>query len=152
MSERVRGALFNTLGELDGMSVLDAFAGSGALSFEAVSRGAEYVTAIEIDKTAQKAIERTTQELRLKDKIKLVRANCSSWSSNNPDIKFDIVIAAPPYDDLQLKVVEKLSEHLSPGGIFVLDWPGHLPLPVIVSLELVTHKDYGDAQLAFYKR
>jgi 16S rRNA (guanine966-N2)-methyltransferase len=43
MSEKVRGALFNALGDIEGLSVLDAFAGSGALSFEAVSRGAKSV-------------------------------------------------------------------------------------------------------------
>jgi 16S rRNA (guanine(966)-N(2))-methyltransferase RsmD len=53
MSDKVRGSLFNTLGDIDGLTILDAFAGSGALAFEAISRGAEHVLAIEIDNRAQ---------------------------------------------------------------------------------------------------
>ena len=47
MSEKTRGALFNTLGDIEGLSVLDGFAGSGALVFEAISRGAVSALAIE---------------------------------------------------------------------------------------------------------
>jgi 16S rRNA (guanine966-N2)-methyltransferase len=56
MSDKMRGALFNALGDIDGLSVLDAFAGSGALAFEAVSRGAGHAVAIDVDKSAQRAI------------------------------------------------------------------------------------------------
>ena len=49
MSDKARGGLFNALGDISGLTVLDAFAGSGALSFEAISRGAESVIAVDID-------------------------------------------------------------------------------------------------------
>jgi 16S rRNA (guanine966-N2)-methyltransferase len=52
MSDKVRGAVFGVLGDIKGLSVLDAFAGSGALSIEAVSRGAKYAVAIDVDKRA----------------------------------------------------------------------------------------------------
>jgi 16S rRNA (guanine966-N2)-methyltransferase len=54
MSERMRGSLFNILGDIKGKTILDAFAGSGALSFEAVSRGAVHALTLEKDKIAQK--------------------------------------------------------------------------------------------------
>ncbi|HKX24038.1 MAG TPA: RsmD family RNA methyltransferase, partial [Candidatus Saccharimonadales bacterium] len=56
MAERVRGAMFNALGDIEGLTVLDAFAGSGALAFEAISRGAKSVVVVERDKRAQRII------------------------------------------------------------------------------------------------
>jgi 16S rRNA (guanine966-N2)-methyltransferase len=101
MSDKARGGLFNALGDLSDLSVLDAFAGSGALSFEAISRGASSAVAVDIDKSAYQAMQESISALGLEDKIKAIRANVSGWSDNNSDALFDIVIAAPPYDDLQ---------------------------------------------------
>jgi len=151
MSDRVRGALFNTLGDIEGLTVLDAFAGTGALSFEALSRGAQSALLIEIDTPAQRIIQQNIKSLSLEKQAKLVSANSSGWSDKNPDQRFDIVIAAPPYDDLQLEVVEKLVKHVVNDGIFVLDWPGKTEAPEIPGLTQVTHKIYGDAQLVFYR-
>jgi 16S rRNA (guanine966-N2)-methyltransferase len=151
MSDKVRGALFNILGDIQGLSVLDAFAGSGALGFEALSRGAGQVLAIEIDAKAQKTIASNAKTLDAAGQFKLVRANCSSWSDTNPANEFDIVLAAPPYDDLQLPVVEKLSRHVAKGGLYVLDWPGKTPAPDLPSLTILNQKNYGDAQLVFYE-
>jgi len=151
MSDRVRGALFNTLGDIEGLTVLDAFAGTGALSFEALSRDAASALLIEIDKPAQRAIQESITMLGLKSQAKLVSANSSGWSDNNPERRFDIVIAAPPYDDLQLSVVQKLARHVAPDGLFVLDWPGKTAAPEIPGLEQIEQKNYGDAQLVFYR-
>ncbi|HSW79936.1 MAG TPA: RsmD family RNA methyltransferase [Candidatus Saccharimonadales bacterium] len=151
MSDRVRGALFNALGDISDLKVLDAFAGSGALSIESISRGAESVIAIDIDKSAAETIKSNVTQLGLQQKIKAIRANASGWSDNNPDIKFDIVIAAPPYDDLQLPVVIKIIRHLKTDGIFVLDWPGKLEQPQLDGLKIVHNKNFGDAQLVFYQ-
>lgn len=151
MSEKVRGALFNLLGDVRGLTFLDAFAGSGALSFEAISRGAKQAVAIDIDKKAYETMAKNVQKLGIRDQVKIIRANASSWSDNNPEVRFDIVIAAPPYDDLQLQVVTKLIKHIKPGGLFVLDWPGKQPAPAIGGLEIIANKNYGDAQLIFYK-
>lgn len=151
MADKVRGALFNALGDIDRLTVLDAFAGSGALGFEAISRGAKHATAIDIDKSAVKTITRTVQDLGIHESIKVIRANAGSWSDNNPALLYDIVIAAPPYNDLRLQIVQKLARHVSATGLFVLDWPGKDRLPAIDGLRLVRQKNHGDAQLAFYK-
>jgi 16S rRNA (guanine966-N2)-methyltransferase len=152
MSEKVRGALFNTLGDIEGLTILDAFAGSGALSFEGVSRGAKYVIAIDHDKHAARAIKENIRSLNLADKVKAINANASSWSDNNPDARFSIVILAPPYDNLQVKLLDKLTKHASGGGVLVLDWPGNLAEPAFEGLEKITNKNYGDAQLVFYRK
>ena len=152
MSEKIRGALFNALGDIEGLTFLDAFAGSGALSFESISRGAGGVTAIDIDKKAVQAMKQSAKELGVEGKIKVTRANVSSWSDNNQDEHFDIVFAAPPYDDLQEELVRKLTKHTKVGGLYVLDLPGDRQPLALSGLELITAKLYGDAQLAFYRK
>jgi 16S rRNA (guanine966-N2)-methyltransferase len=152
MSERVRGAIFNMLGDIEGLTVLDAFAGSGALSLEAISRGAKHAITIDVDKSAARTIARNAQELGVSNNIKAIRASASGWSDNNPSAQFDIVFTAPPYDALQPSLVQKLVRHVAPGGIFVLDWPGKLELLDMAGLENITVKNYGDAQIAVYRK
>ena len=152
MSDRVRGALFNTLGDISGLTVLDAFAGSGALSFEAISRGAAHSTAIDRDKNATRALRENVRQLDLGDSVKPIQANSSGWSDLNPDARFDIVILAPPYDSLQESVLRKLTRHTKADGLLIIDWPGKVPGPQFDGFEQVTHKDYGDAALYFFRK
>lgn len=151
MSERVRGALFNALGDISGLTVLDAFAGSGALSIEAISRGAAGAIAIDIDKSAHRTLKENIESLGLKASIKAIRANASGWSDNNQQQAFDLVLAAPPYDAVQLSVCQKLTIHLKNTAVYVLDWPGKLEAPEFIGLRMINQKNYGDAQLVFYR-
>lgn len=152
MSDKMRGALFNILGDTQGLTVLDAFAGSGALSFEAISRGAAKATAIDIDKSAYTQIQKNIKDLRLEEEIKAIRANVGSWSDNNPDAQFDLVLLDPPYDDVSHELLAKLVKHTKPDGLVALSYPGNMQPPVFSGLELITAKLYGDAQLAFYRK
>jgi len=153
MAEKIRTAIFNVLGDVEGLPFLDAFAGSGAISLEAVSRGASQVLAIEKDKSAHEVIQRNIDDLELANVMHAVRANAAGWSNNNEDKQFDIVILAPPYDNLQEKLVAHLAQqHTKTNGLAVLDWPGKKqPLALDGFKELVS-KTYGDAQLVFYRK
>jgi 16S rRNA (guanine966-N2)-methyltransferase len=151
MSDKIRGALFNVLGDVEGLTFLDAFAGSGALAFEAVSRGAASAVAIDNDKNAQRAIKENIKELDT-NRVKAIAAGASSWSENNYDKQFDIVLLDPPYDNLQINLLEKLADrHVKPGGLAVLSIAGKLDVPNL-GLEVVANKSYGDAQLVFYRK
>lgn len=153
MSDKVRGALFNALGDIEGLTFLDAFAGSGALAFEAASRGAANIVAIEKDRSSHSVIDRNIKELKLGNIVRAVRANAGGWSIHNMEKKFDIVILAPPYDNLQLNLLKTLAKrHVKAGGLMVLDWPGKEEIPEFDGLEAVTDKNYGDAQLVFYRK
>lgn len=152
MSDKMRGALFNMLGDIHGLTVLDAFAGSGALSFEAVSRGAASALALDNDKPAQRTIAENVQALGLIKQIRLIGANVSSWSDNNPTAQFNLVLCDPPYDKLQLSLLQKLTRHLAPHGVYVLSWPGKLTPPEFHGLHQVAHKTYGDSQLVFFQQ
>ena len=63
MGDRVRTALFNTLGDISDLTILDAFAGSGALTFEAISRGAKSAVTLEIDYDAYEVIQQNAEDL-----------------------------------------------------------------------------------------
>lgn len=152
MSEKMRGALFNVLGDITGLSVLDAYAGSGAISYEAISRGAKHAMAIEKSVLAYRAIKQNIDALNLEGDVKATRANISTWSDNNADMEFDVVIADPPYDDIKPNVLEKLVQNLKPGGTFVLSWPGSEEVEPIKGLEIIKHTDYGDSKLVFYRK
>lgn len=151
MSERARGGLFNTLGDVTGLSVLDVFAGSGALSFEAVSRGAASATAIDVDKSAAAIITQNAEKLGVGGKVKAIRAGLSSWIATTSNPLYDLILADPPYDDLQVASLSKLADCLKPSGIFALSWPGKQEVPALSGLELLQANGYGDIQLAFYK-
>lgn len=152
MSDKVRGALFNALGDLDGLTMLDAYAGSGACSIEAVSRGASRVLAIDVDTAAVKTIAENIRTLQLTNVIAVRRANISSWSRNHVSERFTIVLADPPYDVIRPDVLEGLAVHVEPGGLFILSWPGNESPRHLAGLEIVDKKLYGDAQLIFYRK
>jgi 16S rRNA (guanine966-N2)-methyltransferase len=151
MSDKMRGALFNALGDIENLTILDAFAGSGALSFEAVSRGAHSSMAIENDAPAQKVIVANGRALGLGRRVKLIRASANAWLDTTPQASFDIVLCDPPYDNLQLKLVQRLAARVKPGGLLVLSAPGNMAAPTFDGLAQIMQRSYGDAQLVFYR-
>ncbi len=150
MGERPRSALFNTLGDLSGKKVWDAFAGSGALAIEAISRGAEYALATERDPKAYQIAKDNAEKLRVRN-LDVVKAGCRAWGKQNVDKKFDIILCDPPYNDLQLSTVFALKEHLNPKGLMVLSYPGREDVPSSNGVVVVDNRNYGDAALAYYR-
>ncbi len=152
MSDKVRGAIFNMLGDIEDLNLLDAFAGSGALGFEAISRGAATAVLIDSDRMAQRTISENINALGVKSKTKLISANSSSWSDNNAAVQFDLVFVDPPYDNLQLKLLQKLVRHVKDNGLYILSWPGGLTLPEFATINLLSNKKYGDAQVGIFRK
>lgn len=152
MSERVRNALFNMIGEeIKDATILDAFAGSGALGLEALSRGAKHVTFIERDRIAQKIISKNIETLDVKNHTKLINASVSQYFSTTSD-KYDIIFADPPYHDMQLSTVTKLFGLLKPNALMVLSYPDGSEVPTETTVVVVDNRSYGNAALAFYRR
>ena len=154
MSERIRNALFNSLGdEVEGVTVLDAFAGSGAVGFEALSRGATSVVFLEKDRIAGKVIDKNIETLGCIDEARLIRASVAAWSKNNPDTQFDLIFADPPYHDTQFSTVTRLFSHLKPGALMVLSHPGRGEAPTgTKGIVVVDNRSYGTASLTFFRR
>ncbi len=151
MSDKVRGALFNVLGDIEGLTFLDAFAGSGALAFEAISRGAESVLAIDSDRQAQKVIAGNIKALGLGQKIKLIKASAGAWLDTSRHAMFDIVLCDPPYNDLQPNLLQRLAQRVEEEGLLVLSWPGNQTPPELECMQQIEYRQYGDASLIFYR-
>lgn len=153
MSEKARGAIFNTLGDIKGLSFLDPYAGSGAIAFEALSRGANRVVAIDADKKAYRSIKASAEDLGVDDdEFQVVKMNCKVWSNTNIDRKFDVIVCDPPYDDIRPDVIRLLTRHMVPTSIFVLSYPGSEKPLDIKGLTVAKAQKYGDIQLIYYRR
>ena len=152
MSERIRNAIFNKISdEIEGKRVLDAFAGSGSLGLESLSRGAASVVFVDSDRIAQKIIEKNIALLGVKDQSQLIKANVSSWMNTTSE-QFDIIFADPPYHDPQLSTVTKLFGLLKPNGLMVLSYPGKGERPTETGVVVVDNRSYGTAALAYYRK
>ena len=114
--DRVRETLFNWLGQdLPGWACLDLFAGSGALGFEAASRGAGRVVMIERDRAALDALEKNRAVLGAVA-VEILRADALAWLANSRE-SFDLVFIDPPFDSgLVAPVLAALGARLKPGG------------------------------------
>lgn len=154
MSEKTRGGLFGVLGDIEGLSVLDVFAGSGAIAIEAISRGASSAVCIEVDKGAHSIIQKNIETLGVESKIKATKAFFNAWSTRHQNDKFDLVIADPPYDldKMPFRDLKALPLHLSNSGTLVLSWPGKENPWKFDGMKLVENKNYGDSQLVFYQK
>jgi 16S rRNA (guanine966-N2)-methyltransferase len=151
MSDKIRGALFNTLGDISGMSLLDAFSGTGAVAIEAVSRDAQSVLAIERDPSAFRCIKENIATLAI-DNIKAIHISAKSWSHAHESQLYDVVVCDPPFNDTQAATIEQLARHVAVTGLLVVSWPTKVELPRLDSWRLMREKLYGDARLLFYKQ
>lgn len=154
MSERIRNALFNSIGkEIQDAVVLDAFAGTGAVGLEALSRGAREVIFVEKDRVAHKVIQNNARLLNLGNEVQVIKAPVLRWIEDwDADKKFDVIFADPPYDDLQLSTVGQLFELLKPGALMVLSHTGRGEVPVQDGIVVVDNRSYGNAYLTFFRR
>ena len=147
----MRGAIFGALGDITELSVLDAFAGSGGIAIEAISRGAARATAIEVDPGAVATINKNLASLGIEDQVKVTKAYAGAWSTRHQADLYDLIILDPPYDNIPYRDLKRMSRHLAPDGVLVLSWPGKADWYPFDGLEIVQEKQYGDSALYFYK-
>lgn len=157
MGERVRGAIFNALGaKLADAVILDAFAGTGALGIEALSRGAAQAILVENDKRALRAIQENIARLEPLElgEVRVFPASISKFIEQalayRPDMKFDIIFTDSPYDKPSVGLIQQLSPLLDPDGVLVLSWPKKLAPPELPGLELVQSATYADAAVHYF--
>lgn len=155
MGERIRNALFNKVGaEIQGARVLDAFAGTGSVGLEALSRGAAQVTFVERDKIAQKILAKNIALLDCEDEAEIIRTSVNNWLETADIENYDIIFADPPYHDTQLSTVSKLFGILKPNGLMVLSNPGRGEGPNLANtgIVVVDNRSYGNAFLTSFRR
>jgi 16S rRNA (guanine966-N2)-methyltransferase len=147
-SDRVRENLFNLVGPVDGASVLDLFAGSGALGLEALSRGAASATFIESDREACRVINANLGKLDLHATVlcqDVVRALGSERR------RFDLVLCEPPYGYDRARLDRELARLVEPDGVLVLETAGREDAPEVPGLEQRTSRKYGAARLTLFE-
>ena len=150
MSEKIRGAIFNMLGDISGLSVLDAFAGSGALAIEAISRGASTAVTLDNDSAAVATIRRNLRQLKLENKVSVTQAPVQSWIQL-ANQRFDLVFADPPYNDPQLTSVQALHKIVAADGLLIVSLPPTTAAPAVPGMDIVKSKAYGDATITIYQ-
>lgn len=149
-SERVREATFNALGSLaavEGATVLDLFAGSGALGIEALSRGAERATFVDHDRAARAAIEANLATCGLADVARVVAGPAERFLADAARVgeRFDLALLDPPYgfDDWAGLLP------LVPADLVVVE-SGREP-PPLEGWEALRSKRYGRAHVTFLR-
>jgi len=158
-SDKVREALFNTLGDdIPGGTVLDLFAGSGALAIEALSRGAERAVLIEKDPAAVRIIESNLEKTDLAERAVIVRGDFRSALaklSQRGEV-FDLIFIDPPYEsDLLDRAAEAISEHriTTTTSIIVVEHFKKSLLPEsIAGIPFGRTRGYGQTSLSYYRR
>jgi len=121
--DRVRETLFNWLGQdLEGWQVLDLFAGSGALGFEAASRGAARVVMIERHPQVLKVL-RQNREVLGASVVEILHGDARRWPQQTAE-RFDLILADPPFADARPEeLLAGLSTCLKPSGMVYLETP-----------------------------
>jgi 16S rRNA (guanine966-N2)-methyltransferase len=154
-SDRVREALFSMLGTLDGASVLDLFAGSGALGIEALSRGAASVVFAERDAVAARALRENLDALGIgQDEAELRRGDALGVleSARERAEKYDLVFIDPPYrraPDWGPQLSALLPALLAPAARVVVESDRRLPLELDMDIE--QQRRYGDTSITIHR-
>jgi 16S rRNA (guanine966-N2)-methyltransferase len=161
-SDRAREALFNVLAHaewspgLEGRRVLDLFAGSGALGFEALSRGAAFCLFVETDAAARGAIRQNIEALALFGATRLHRRSATDLGVKPAGLAdpFDLVFLDPPYGQ---GLGEAALPRLAPGGwiapdaLVVWERGAEEEAPALEGYDLLDERTWGAARVSFLR-
>ncbi len=160
-SDRVREALFSMLAsdgifaEDPGPRVLDLYAGSGALAFEALSRGAASAVLVESARSAIVAIRENIESLDVASQVSLVTRPCERALEGLAG-PFQLVLIDPPYADVKTKpfatLLSQASQLVAPGGVLVLEHDSKDEPPAPEGLEVDRRRRHGDTILSLFRR
>ena len=154
-SSKIRQALFNILGsKVNQANFLDLYSGSGIMGIEALSRGAQNLTFIEIDRKLAACIEKSLTDLDYEAEV--LMQDVRSALKSLPEDYFDIIFADPPYKSrLAQTTIYKVDKHnlLSEDGVLIIEHPSNTELETEnTNLTTITKRKYGQSILTFIKR
>ena len=150
--DRARESLFNVLSNmisLEGISVLDLFAGSGALAFEALSRGAARAALVDRDRKAIQAIQQNAQALHVESRVTVQGREVRSFLKDRVPEAFDLIFADPPYEqEERAELTQLIFEHqwLSRTGLCVIEHRSNSLLGPIRNAVTVRELNAGEAR------
>jgi len=158
-SDRLRETVFNILAhglelDLGGTRVLDLFAGTGALGFEAMSRGANHCTFIEEGSEARGVIRRNMETLGLNGAAKIFRRDATRLGPAGTIAPFDLLFADPPYDKghgEKALLSAAAGAWLKPGAVCVLEERASAEVVRPQGFDLIDQRKAGDSQVLFLR-
>lgn len=151
-TERVREAVFSILGDVSGARVLDLYCGTGALGFEALSRGAAEVTLVDVDPALA---ERNIEVLGVGERARVVRSDAAVFLHGAPPKAFDLVLCDPPYglaERISSELDPLLDRALAPGGRVMLECSPANPIDLGPRFELVRERSYGESMVRVLRK
>ncbi len=153
-SDRVRETLFNWLMPmLPGAQVLDLFAGTGALGFEALSRGAASAVLVEHDREAAACLREVAARLHGGDAAQIVQADAMAWLHAQPAGSFDLAFVDPPFDaNLWGGVLPVLAPRLRESGWLYVEGPAADDAPPPEGWRLHREGRTREVRYALYRR
>jgi 16S rRNA (guanine966-N2)-methyltransferase len=158
-SSRLRETLFNICqNDIEGAVFLDLFAGSGAMGFEALSRGASFATFVDNDRNAIQSIKKNVETLEVKKAVEVILGDVRQALERfiRLEKQFDIIYADPPYEDrysaLLLQEIDK-SSLLKEGGTFFLEESSKIQLDydTLTRLKLASKRVSGQSILLEFR-
>jgi 16S rRNA (guanine966-N2)-methyltransferase len=154
-SDRLRETLFNVLApSIEGARFVDAFAGTGAVGIEALSRGAAHVTFVEQDARAARLVQTNLDRCRIEERYAIIRVGFAVAVRRLAGERPDIIFLDPPYGaDALREALDCAAELASPATIVVVEHATRDAAPEAAGA-LVRTRDLtsGDSALAFYRR
>lgn len=154
-ADRVKESMFAVIQfEVQGKSVLDLFAGSGALGIEALSRGAAYAVFVDKDEKSIELIKENLGKAKLSDKAVVLKKDYLH-ALKSLSQKFGIVFLDPPYaQGLYESALTAIKEYgiLDDGGMIVIEYSPSYEINIPEGYTKVKEKKYGSTMLAYLKR
>lgn len=147
----MREAVFNaldSLGAVHGALALDGFGGSGALGIEALSRGADHVTFVEVDAAARTVIESNLASTGLAPRATVIAGDATRIAAGPRAGSWDLVLLDPPYAfDGWEELLSTVAEALAPTGVVVVESDREVALPP--GLHAIRSRQYGGTVVTF---
>jgi len=155
MMDRMKESVFSALGDFEGLTVLDLYAGSGSLGLEALSRGAKRAVFVENARDAIVKLEQNIESTGLGDNSEVVWADVKATLERHPDDRIDVVFLDPPYNmppgsvrgDLEALV---MGGFLADNGKIVVHRPAKENPPEPLGLKILWEREYGQSRIAVF--
>lgn len=156
-SDRVREALFSSLQsrfDFDGLRVADLCCGSGALGFEALSRGAASATFLDMDRRTMGTVADNARGLGILERCTLITGPLGPFLGRAPPSGgFGMVFFDPPYAMVLDEAIRRgLASLLAPDGVLVVERSSKSEDPPFEGLSPVDERRYGDTRLGIWQR
>ncbi len=146
----IRKAIFDTIGNVRDKDILDIFAGSGSLGFEAISRGAKRCTFVESNMKCVKIIEENAKRLFVMDRVKILKMSFKKFLDINTE-KFDIIFTDPPYRIvLKTQKIKNILKILKKKGILIMETQKKIKFGEEIEKFILKEVFYGQTKITYF--